>query len=128
VIDVPFIQQVGWVAVIGAEATAAAVLRCDSREQIDQVTRPRRLTDKKVHPQTQPILRLFFIGALVVGSDTGSDVGVKPRPADARAMTVHDATGIGFHFGQDPGVAQDKAGEVHHFGQTQYARVIEKSA
>jgi len=123
VIDRSVVQQVGGLAVVGAEADPAAVLRRDQRQQRAEVAGVGRLADEDHHALLQLLARFVDGGAFVVAGDPSGDVRVEVVPAQAGAVPVQHAPGERFDLAECLRVAEDHARIVHHLGQAEHPRV-----
>jgi hypothetical protein len=72
VIDAALAEQIGGLAVVGAEADPAAVLLGDQREQGVEVAGVGGLTDQDVQAAREFFFRLLDADAFVIGADAAA--------------------------------------------------------
>ena len=126
VVDAAPVQEVGGVAVVGAERDPAPGARRERREEREEVLGVRGFAEEDPEPAAELFRGLFRRGAFVVRAGTGCDVGVQRLAADARRMAVDHASAERAELREDPGVSVDRAGKVHDLCETQHARVVER--
>ena len=119
IVDVALFQQVAGVLIVAAEHTPVRVLLRQQGQQRLQVPGGGALPD---HDELAPLQLgdgVRRVGALVVGVDSGGNVGVEIIPRQAGGMAVDLlVVGLSGHdLLDDHGVRSDDAGVVHHFRQ-----------
>jgi len=124
VVNRAVVEQVGGLAVVGAPADAAAILRRDQWQQRAQVLGVGRLADEDDHALLQLLARLVNGGALVVAADASGNVGVQVAPAQAGAVPVQDAPAVRRDLAQHARIGEDDAGIVHHLSQAQHPGMV----
>ena len=130
VIDVTLFQQIAGVLVVGAEHAAAEIfLGLDQGHQSLQIPGGGALPDHDELTQFQFFHGVVNVRALVVGVDTGGNVGVQVGAGKTGGVAV-DLLVVRLRrndLGNGGGVGGDHAGEIHHFRKTQHPGVVEKA-
>ena len=124
-VDPAPVQEVGGLAVVGAECDPAPGACRECREEREKVPGVRGFAEEDPEPAPELLLGLTGGRALVVGARTGRHVGVKLPSADTRGVSVDDAPAERGELLEDPGVSVDRAGIVHQLRETEYPRVVE---
>ncbi len=79
-----------------------------------------------MHAAAQLLARLLELRALVIRSDARSGISVEGQASEARRVAVHRPVAGGLDLGKHLGHAEEDAGEVHHLGEPDHARVLEE--
>ena len=117
VIHVAFFKQVTGVLVISAEHTPVEVVGgFDQINQSFQIPGGGALPDHDELAQFQLVQGIFHVCALVIGVNTGGNIGIQFLAGEAGGVTVDFfVVGLGSDdFGYGRAVATDNTGEIHH--------------
>ena len=87
-VDVPAVDDVLRVAVVGAERDPAGPELRDERQERVEVARHRRLADEQPHPGAEPLASLLDCERLVVGADPRRGVCLQRLAEDAGRVAV----------------------------------------
>jgi len=103
--------------IVGHQGTLPERSGVDQRQERSEVLGLGSLPDHDLHPQAQLFPGLRQLRALVIGADSGTDIGVEVFPRQERGMTIHNGAVEGGEFGQHGGVGIQDPGKVHHLRQ-----------